>query len=56
MVPVPQTFLVDCDVHRIQNCVGQEPVDDGVTEVMFALGVTRWTGLTQMNVHSVGIR
>lgn len=54
--PVHQIFLVDYGVHHIQNCVSQELVDDGVTEFMFTLGVTRWKGLTQMNVHPVGIR
>lgn len=54
--PVHQIFLVDYGVHHIQNCVSQELVDDGVTEFMFTLGVTRWQGLTQMNVHPVGIK
>ncbi len=54
--PVHQIFLVDYGVHHIQNCVSQELVDDGVTEFMFTLGVTRWKGLTQMNVHPIGIR
>jgi len=53
--PVHQVFLVDYGVNHIQNCVSQELVDDGVTEFMFTLGITRYKGLTQMTVHPVGI-
>lgn len=56
LYPVHQIFLVDYGVHHIQNCASQELVDDGVTEFMFTLGVTRWKGLTQMGVHPIGIR
>lgn len=56
LFPVHQIFLVDYGVHHIQNCVSQELVDDGVTEFMFTLGVTRYKGLTQMTVHPIGIR